>query len=128
MNRLFQFFKFSVIGAGGFFVDVGVYYLLDLFMIDFISRLGSFFSAVVFTYIFNKKITFNHGQKGKSFFGEFWAYFMSMLAGGAINLMTFFIANVFLFPQKAFFSIALGSMAGLFVNFTLSKIVFKRDA
>lgn len=107
-------------------MDVGVYYFLDLFLINFLSRLGSFFSAVVFTYVFNKKITFNHDQNGKSFWGEFGNYFMSMLAGGSINLISFFACNIFLFPEKAFLSIAIGSIAGLFVNFVLSRIVFRR--
>lgn len=126
MSRLFQFFKFSLVGAFGFLVDVGVYYFLDLILTNFLSRLGSFFSAVVFTYIFNKKITFNYVRGGKSFWREFGNYFMSMLAGGLINLMSFFLCNTFLFPEKAFLSIAIGSVAGLSVNFTLSRLVFSR--
>lgn len=127
-ERFRQFFKFTFIGALGFLVDVIVFYLLNIILNTFFSRLGSFLSAVIFTYIFNKRITFKRLHSKENFWKEFIPYLFSMLLGGTVNLFTFFsIENSGLFiSQWHFISIALGSCAGLFVNFSLSIFIFNK--
>lgn len=121
-----QFFSFSIIGVGGFIVDAGVYHLLYSCFGEIFSRIFSFSSAVFFTYTLNNLITF------KNFSNYFWtkfpAYFVSMLGGGCVNLLTFFLVNRFfsLDPSRAYLSIALGSLAGLFFNFFASLFVFSK--
>lgn len=126
MIRLVQFLKFSVVGTFGFFVDVAVYYLLELYLVSYVSRLGSFFSAVVFTYIFNKTVTFRNNHERENFWREFWPYLLSTLLGGTVNLLIFFICNEYFLENKAYLSIAIGSIGGLFVNFSLSRIIFNK--
>lgn len=128
-ERLIQFFKFAFIGALGFLVDVMGFYSLNIILNTFFSRLGSFLFAVIFTYIFNKIITFKQLHSKENFWKEFIPYFFSMLLGGSVNLLTFFsieYSNLF-FSQWHFVSIALGSCAGLFVNFFLSIFIFNKN-
>lgn len=128
-EKLFQFFKFSIIGALGFLVDIITFYSLNIIFNTFFSRICSFLLAVIFTYICNKILTFRQIRTKNNFWREFVPYFFSMLLGGSINLLTFFIietSNLF-FSQFHFISIALGSCAGLFVNFFLSVFIFDKN-
>lgn len=123
---IIQFFTFSIIGIGGFVVDASVYQLLYSWAGEVASRLVSFSLAVFFTYTLNNLITFR--DISHYFWTKFPAYFVSMLGGGFVNLLTFFLVNRFflLDPSQAYLSIALGSLAGLFFNFFASLLVFKK--
>jgi len=126
--RIFQFFKFSIVGALGFCVDVFCFYVLILIVNTYASRSLSFFAAVVFTYILNKTITFDNKETKKKFWKEFPVYFGSMLLGGAVNLTTFFFleSSFVFFSERCYIAIAIGSIAGLFVNFFLSVLIFRK--
>ena len=126
-QRITQFLKFSGIGTLGFLTDSGVFYICNLLLGNFYSRLISFFIAVVFTYIFNKRVTFNI-EKSECFWKEFPAYFCSMIAGGLVNLLMFFILVYFynFFSERQLLAIAIGSLSGLSINFLLSLKIFKK--
>lgn len=124
--NFFQFFKFSVVGSMGYVVDVATFYLTHCILGSFFSRLFSFGVAVVFTYVFNRALTFRYSTTIGSFWRQFPSYFLSMTVGGVVNLVVFFILNssFLFFIERAYLAIAFGSFAGLFVNYFLSSQLF----
>lgn len=121
-----QFLSFSLIGTGGFIVDLGIYYVVYPMLGEFAGRLTSFFMAVLFTYSLNSFYTFKKSLN--DFWVKFFPYFISMLGGGAINIAVFILINrIFsLSPDHAYCSIAAGSVAGLAFNFGASVIIFRK--
>ena len=113
-----RFFRFCVVGGGGFVVDSLVYLLVSIFATPLISRLVSFSAAVFFTYVFNRFFTFE--SKDKACATEFAKYYANMILGGAINIATFYVA-INALDAHPVIGIALGSIAGLFVNFMTSR-------
>lgn len=122
-------FFFAVSGGIGFLIDVSVYYLTSLLVSYYIARLISFISAVLFTWWFNRNVTFNDVIKNSNIIIEFFKYLSSMIVGGLLNYITFILSmNTFdmvkLYP---IIGIALGSIVGMFINFILSRfIVYKK--
>lgn len=123
--RLSQFVKFSLVGAAGFLVDVTSFYLCAPTLPNPFPRIVSFTSAVIFTYALNRSITFRFRQR--KFWKQFPAYLLSMMGGGSINLLVFFLLQNYslFFFDRPYISIALGSVAGLIFNFILSLKIFK---
>ena len=118
-----RFLKFCVVGGGGFVVDSAVYLGASLAAGPLASRFTSFTAAVVFTYVFNRWFTFENPRKASVV--EFAKYYASMVLGGAVNIGIFYAA-VTLSPLVAKFpvaGIALGSVAGLVVNFLTSRML-----
>lgn len=126
-KKFFQFFKFSIIGGLGFGIDVATFYFFNLALNTYLSRLGSFVVAVIFTYIFNKLFTFDVIYSRINFWKEFPAYFGSMVIGGAVNLITFFLLETYssFFSHRHYLAIAMGSASGLVINFFLSVFIFQ---
>ena len=122
-------FFFAVSGGIGFLIDVSVYYLTSLLVSYYIARLISFISAVLFTWWFNRNVTFNDVIKNSNIIIEFFKYLSSMIVGGLLNYITFILSmNTFdmvkLYP---IIGLALGSIVGMFINFILSRfIVYKK--
>ncbi len=123
-----RFFLFCVSGTLGFLVDTAVFYLGALWLAYYLARLISFLAGVVTTWLFNRNITF----QGFSFKGglirEFLVYLSSMGLGGAVNYAAFVLCFEFcpLVAAYPILGIAVGSIAGLFVNFALSKFLIFR--
>lgn len=117
-----KFVLFSLIGALAFIVDATVLYLLKETLGLYISRLISFCTAVITTWILNRNFTFN-GEKSNSLILEFVTYFSVMVGGGIINYMCYALL-IFMFP---FFSaypivaVAIGSCSGLIFNYYFAK-------
>lgn len=123
---MIQFFKFTVVGTGGFLVDSLVYWFFNLALSPLPTRLISFSSAVLFTYVFNRRFTFN--LKSQQNLREFAIYFANMVLGGLVNISVFMllITYVPIVINWPIIGIACGSIAGLFVNFLTSKILFSK--
>ena len=123
-----RFLLFCISGTLGFLVDTGVYYLAALTLPYYAARGLSFFIGVITTWLFNRNITFRGLKFNGSLFSEFLTYFTSMLAGGAVNYLSFVLCMKFwpLVVTYPVLGIAVGSIAGLFVNFTLSKLLIYR--
>ena len=122
-------FLFSISGGVGFLIDATVYYV-SAYVFDFyISKIISFLSAVFFTWLFNRNITFKGCLKRGSIFMEFMKYLSSMTFGGLMNYITFiFLMNEYelvrVFPV---IGIACGSATGMVFNFALSKfLIYKK--
>lgn len=124
-----KFILFSIIGALGFLVDSVVFMALSGFFASWIARLASFFSAVVFTWLANRNLTFKKHNMDSSTFHEFIRYLSSMMVGGSVNYGCFILLDHFSNFIRCYpiIGIGIGSLLGLFLNFTTSKLfVFKK--
>lgn len=124
MNR---FIRFCIVGGAGFLVDSGVYYLAAIVFPVLLSRLLSFSSAVLFTYYFNRCFTFK--KQSAMTLAEFLKYYSAMVLGGAVNIVSFLLSMQLLpkINDYPIIGIAIGSIAGLIVNFITSKLIFKTN-
>ena len=118
-----QFIRFALIGALGFVVDLAVLYLaLWTGAGYYFGRVLSFTCAVFFTWQCNRRFTFERPET-QSFLLEGTRYFLAMALGGAANLAVYG-AIVTLFPPNPwlpFYGVALGSIAGMVINFVGAK-------
>jgi putative flippase GtrA len=123
-----QFLRFTLAGAVGFVVDVGVLYaMLALGLGYYLGRAVSFLAAVFTTWQLNRRYTFVV-HPGRHWFVEWMRYLLTMLAGGAVNYACY-AGMVHGLPKAAYLpalAVAAGSTAGLTVNFLTARFwVFK---
>lgn len=127
-----RFIIFGLIGTLAFVVDASIlHFLVSAFSLDLYSaRLCSFFVGINTTWLLNRNITFKD-RKGTSIMREWTSFFVANSGGGMINyiayMFTLFIWNLSVsYPVIA---VAIGSIAGLFFNFSISsKFVFPKQA
>ncbi len=123
-----QFLKFGLIGVIGFAVEALIITLLGNWMLwdAMTSRCFSFPSAVLVTWALNRQYNFNSRNNVRT---EGARYFLTQLLGAWFNVGTF-VAFMHTFPQfnkQPIIGLAVGAIAGLIVNFCLSKFfVFKQ--
>ncbi|HEY2256733.1 MAG TPA: GtrA family protein [Variovorax sp.] len=122
-----EFLSFAVVGAIGFVVDLGVLYLLAPKLGWYGARVVSFLSAATATWALNRHYTFSARRSGQSIVREYGRYLVTMLAGALVNYavyaMTLHAVDGRLAPALG---VALGSCAGLAVNFlTARHLVFR---
>jgi putative flippase GtrA len=125
-----QLLRFSVIGAIGFAVDVGVLYLMRYLGLDLYSaRVISFLAAASATWLGNRVFTFQSQPGGKKkLTGEWATYLLAMCLGGLANYVCYalLITYVPFFGQHIWLAVAGGTGAGLLINFFLARrILFK---
>jgi putative flippase GtrA len=129
LNIRKEFLIFGIVGTLGFLVDAGVLYLLKGSLGLYWARVPSFFCAATATWLLNRQFTFRSRVSGVSIFQEYAKYFGLMLGGGAVNYLVYAIA-VSLLPAASYLplaSVALGSIAGMFVNYFFARyFVFRR--
>lgn len=120
--------RFAFAGVAGLAVDVAVLYLaLAAGFGPYSGRVLSFLCAVFATWQINRRYTF--AAAGGSLWREWWLYLMAMMGGGLVNYAAYSGAIAFgphlaLWPMAA---VAVGSLAGMAVNFASAKFfVFKR--
>jgi putative flippase GtrA len=126
-----QIFRFAIAGVIGFIVDAGVLYLaIKAGAGPYIGRAISFLCAVFATWQFNRRYTFRRSTN-RSAWLEWNEYLLAMALGGACNYAAY-VAVVKLIPASAatpLLGVAVGSIAGMVVNFTTAKIwVFRHKA
>ncbi|AQH00334.1 polysaccharide synthesis protein GtrA [Burkholderia sp. KK1] len=118
-----QFIRFGVAGAIGFLVDAGVLYAaLALDAGPHVGRVVSFLSAAFVTWRINRRLTFT-ADTGRSAWREWIEYLLAMSAGGAVNYLAYAIALRLLHDgaYRPGAAVAIGSLAGMCVNFTAAK-------
>jgi putative flippase GtrA len=119
-----QILRFGIAGVLGFVVDAGMLYLaLKLGLGPYAGRAVSFFCAVFVTWQFNRRFTFERNTT-RSVWREWNEYLLAMAFGGACNYGAYAVAIKFL-PAGALtplLAVALGSIAGMFVNFISAKV------
>ncbi len=128
-----EFARFAAIGAVAFVVDTVVLYAglaggLGLYG----GRLLSYFVAATFTWYVNRRITFvaTRAHGATAVIAEWMRFLAANLAGGSINyaLYASLVSAFQLARAYPVLGVAAGAIAGLGVNFTLSKfIVFRQQ-
>jgi putative flippase GtrA len=117
-----QLGMFAVAGTIGFIVDVVVLLLCNMLVGPHVGRLISFTAAVVVTWLINRKHTFSY-VGDSSLLREFMRYFSTALGGGLVNLISYSVlVNLLALPPMWLpLAVAIGSLAGMGVNFLLAK-------
>jgi putative flippase GtrA len=123
-STLSQFLRFGVAGGIGFIVDVAVLYLALAAGANFYLGRGlSFLCAVFATWQVNRNFAFKPSG-ALSPWQEWWRYLLAMLGGGVINYLCSAIAVALLppGPMAPMMGVAIGSIAGMSVNFISSRL------
>lgn len=125
-----RFVRFCIAGTIGFVVDAGVLELLvrALDANPYTARIGSFLCAATTTWWINRRYTFEAAHAPTS--QEWIGYVGLMLAGAAVNYGVYaaYVAWWDTSRRMLWLGVALGSVAGLAVNFlTSSRLVFGRS-
>ena len=124
-----QLLSFSVVGAFGFLVDAGTLYLaMGLLGTGlYAGRLVSYLVAATATWALNRRYTFRD-QRSPNRIAEWGRFLAANAVGGLVNYGTYALL-VTVYPIVAahpVLGVAAGSIAGLTVNFLLSRhAVFK---
>lgn len=115
--------RFCVVGAIGFVVDVTVLYGLSNLLGWHAARLASFLCAATTTWMLNRRLTFS-GRRSHARMHEYLRYLVSMLGGGLVNYLVYLVTLHGLAGRYAPASgVAIGSLAGLLVNYLLARYV-----
>ncbi|UXL11330.1 GtrA family protein [Enterobacter cloacae] len=131
IKALRELFFFAISGGFGFLVDTAVLYLLIGSLGPYIARGLSFLSAVLFTWLFNRSITFKGKRSNMKARSEFVSYLLLMLCGGAVNygLYSWLMSSHGVVSEYPVIGVAAGSIAGMFVNLATSKLIlFRKEA
>jgi putative flippase GtrA len=119
-----HFIYFSLVGAIGFLVDTTVLYSL-IHGFDsglYVSRIASYLAAASTTWWLNSRYTFDSSTKENYVIQ--WVKFLWLNAfGGLINygVYALLVASWSIATTQPVIAVAFGSIAGLVVNFNLSK-------
>jgi putative flippase GtrA len=123
-----ELLRFAVAGVIGLLADIAVLYLaLALGLGYYAGRVLSFLAAVWVTWQLNRHFTF--APTGAGAWREFTRYLGAMVGGGLLNYLAYSAAILLLphWPLTPALAVAVGSLAGMALNFLSAKlIVFKR--
>ena len=130
-----QVLRFAGAGVAGLVVDAGVLYLMMGLGLGWApARVLSFLAAVWATWQLNRRYTFE--ASGASAWRQWWRYLLAMSGGGLVNYAAY--SAVMLYAAHwwplhlpisllPLFAVAVGSLAGMAVNFASAKFfVFSR--
>ncbi len=124
---LVQFMKFGVVGVVGFMVDTAVVYGLRASLGLYGAGAVSYIVAASGTWALNRAWTFRGRGRGKAH--HQWALFLTTnLLGFALNRGTYALLVTFvaLCAAQPVFAVAAGAVAGMFLNFRMSRSVVFR--
>ena len=126
----YQFVRFGIVGAIGFVVDLAsLLFLLSFGIGPYAGRLFSYLLAATTTWFLNRAFTFGTRDKRGRLLQ--WFRFVTVnLTGGAINYGVYSIVVSASSHERtgAAVGVALGSIAGLAINFTMSRwLVFRKS-
>ena len=124
MALVAQFLRFGVVGACGFVVDTATVYALRFTLGLYGAGMVSYLLAATSNWALNRIWTFRGQGSGPAH--RQWARFMvANLAGFVLNRGTYaaLVTWVPLCASQPVFAVAAGSVAGMFVNFGLSRRV-----
>lgn len=128
MKTFREFLLFGVAGVFGLVVDTAVLYMLTGALGPFYARAVSFFAAVFATWTINRMFAFRERKSALSKRREFVVYLVLMLAGGAANygLYSWLVITYPLVQEHLVIGVAAGSIAGMFINFIVSRYLLFR--
>lgn len=129
MPEILQFARFALVGSVGFLVDAAVLYALAWGGVSWlVGRLGSYVVAATATWLMNRRFTFSVRQSASV--AEWVRFLTANSVGGLVNYGTYavLISTLPLAATHPILGVGAGSVAGLVVNFTLSRhMVFKSE-
>ena len=126
-----QLLAFSVVGTIGFVVDAATLYaaMTVLGAGLYVGRVISYLAAATTTWALNRRYTF-HGQRSSAKITEWGRFLAANAVGGLVNYGTY-AALVATQPAAAahpVIGVGAGSLAGLALNFMLSRYLVFRGA
>jgi len=124
---LVQFLKFGTVGTLGFVVDTIVVYALRRSLGLYGAGMASYMVAATVTWLLNRLWTFR-GQGGGPAHHQ-WARFLAVNLGGFVLNRGAYALLVTFVPfcaEQPVYAVAAGAIAGMFVNFSLARMVVFR--
>lgn len=120
------FFRFALVGTGGFVVDTAVLYAMLAFGLDLYSgRAVSYLCAASFTWYGNRTITFTEGRASglKNIAAEWLRFVVTNLGGGAVNYAAYAALVTYSDTVRAYpiIGVGVGALSGMTVNFFASR-------
>jgi putative flippase GtrA len=121
-----SFFRFAVVGTGGFVVDTIVLYTMLMLGLDhYAGRAVSYLCAATFTWFGNRMITFAGARAtgAKDTAAEWLRFLVTNLCGGAVNYSLYALLVTYSDTVRAYpiLGVAAGALAGLTVNYFASR-------
>jgi putative flippase GtrA len=119
-----QFLRFGVVGTVGFLVDSAV--LLGMMAVGlgpYGGRVVSYIAAASATFVLNRAWTFRTARRDAPMASQWGRFLLLNLVGFAANYGTYaaLITTVPLVAAYPVLGVAAGSIAGMFINFGLSR-------
>jgi putative flippase GtrA len=120
-----QFFRFAVVGAAGFVVDAAALYSAMHYAgaNHYVGRAISYLLAATFTWALNRHYTFRIDGGNTGRLREWAKFLLGNAFGGLLNYTTYaaLVASSIAVSAHPTLGVAVGSAAGLLVNFALSR-------
>jgi putative flippase GtrA len=119
-----QFLRFGVVGTVGFLVDSAVLLgMLALGLGPYGGRVVSYLAAASTTFALNRAWTFRTAKRDAPVAAQWGRFVLLNLVGFAANYGTYaaLIATTPLVAEYPVLGVAAGSIAGMFINFGLSR-------
>jgi putative flippase GtrA len=119
-----QFLRFGVVGTLGFVVDAAVLMgMLALGLGPYGGRVISYLAAASTTYALNRVWTFHTAPRDAPLVAHWMRFLLLNLVGFAANYGTYaaLIATLPVVAEHPVLGVAAGSVAGMFINFGLSR-------
>jgi putative flippase GtrA len=119
-----QFLRFGVVGVAGFLVDAGVLTaMLWLGLGPYAGRVVSYLAAASTTFALNRAWTFRSALREGPVAAQWGRFVLLNLMGFAANYGTYaaLVAGTGIVAAYPVIGVAAGSVAGMFLNFGLSR-------
>ncbi|POR55910.1 putative flippase GtrA [Paraburkholderia eburnea] len=126
-RMLQQFFRFFLVGSAGFVVNAVLVELLVHLTKPVTAQLLAFPVAVTVTWWLNRRYTFGASRHALHY--EWLRYVFGNIFGWIINngVYIWFVLHVPLTALHPAIAVAVGSVAGMFLNFAMSRwLVFRQ--
>jgi len=125
-----QLFFFGLSGVAGYIVDASITVALKPHLGVYLARIPAFMAAATATWLINRNITFGkETSKHTSILKEYAHYLSLMLFGMAVNYGAYALSITLMpdIPHAVLICVAIGSLAGMVVNFfTSKKFIFNK--
>jgi len=120
--------RFACVGTGGFILDTSIVYATRGLLGIYAAGIAGYVGGSVLTWTLNRSWTFRERVTTKPSFQQWLTYLAASSAGFVLNRGAFFAAitcSSFV-AEYPVFGVAIGSVAGLLLNFTLNRAVIFR--
>ena len=128
LRLLVQFLMFGVVGLIGFVIDTATVYSLWHIAGLYVAGFAGFFTAATGTWICNRLWTFRRVARTDPWYVQ-WVRFLAANFGGFLinrGVYVLLITFVDVAARQPIIAVAAGALAGMFLNFNLSrKVVFR---